>query len=149
MPPRPSLPQRIVFWLILLPENCSKNSIFNWVSKLNVDHQTFLHTRKILVLQYVFQIRLSLSLRNQPEHHHVLKIAIDIHEFSICTELRLSLQRILFIKNVKFFVSLYVYQTAYTKMLGILSRFYKNATISGSHKILIKSWFFKISVILI
>ena len=41
---------------LLLPENDSKNPVFNWVSKLHLDHQTFLNTTKVLPksnLQYV------------------------------------------------------------------------------------------------
>ena len=40
----------VIFRAFLPLVNGSKNSIFNWVSNLNLDHQTFLHFAKMLPL---------------------------------------------------------------------------------------------------
>ena len=47
---------RVIFRAFLLLAKVSKNSIFNWVSKLNLDHQTFLNSTKIFatLLQVIF-----------------------------------------------------------------------------------------------
>ena len=39
----------ITFRGFLLPENCSKNSILNWVLKLSLDQQTFWNTTNMIV----------------------------------------------------------------------------------------------------
>lgn len=61
---------RVVFWTFLLPKNSSRNFIFNWVWKLNLNHQMFI-SYILLVLIWLSTVN---SNVNQSEDYHLLRI---------------------------------------------------------------------------
>ena len=69
----------VIFRAFLLPENGSKNSILNWVLKLNLDQQTFWNTTNTIYsrnFQYldllVIQIKVFLVNQNKCEPRSLL-----------------------------------------------------------------------------